>query len=148
MRVLLLHLDGKLPNLAHSFKVKRIYTAWDNKDDERVLFRGLERLSAAGVKPDHVMVYMLIGYWPGETHQDREYRRQRLRQWGARPYPMPFQRTPELLGYSRWVIGAYDKGIPWEEWSRARFQPGNLGDRSGAQVHLPMASAPPAEEEP
>ena len=121
-----------------SFKVRRIYTAWDSRDDERVLFRGLERLAAAGVKPDHIMTYMLVGYWPGETHEDREYRRQKLRAWGARPYPMPFRRTPDLLGYSRWVIGAYDKGISWEEWSRAGFQPRNLGDRSGAQVHLPL----------
>lgn len=125
--------DGK-------FKERRIYTAWDSREDEATLFRGLDRLARAGVKPDHVMVYCLIGYWPGETHADREYRRQRLRAWGARPYPMPFVRTPELLGYSRWVIGAYDKGIPWEEWVRARFQPAGLGDRSGAQIHLPLVS--------
>jgi hypothetical protein len=121
-----------------AFKVPRIYTAWDSRDDEATLFRGLDRLRAAGVKPDHVMVYMLIGYWPGETHADREHRRRRLRSWGARPYPMPYARTPELLGYARWVIGAYDKGIPWEDWARARFQPAGLGDRSGAQEHLPV----------
>jgi len=119
-----------------SFGVKRIYTAWDSREDEKTLFRGLDRLVAAGVKPDHVMVYMLIGYWPGETHADREYRRMRLRAWGARPYPMPFTRTPELLGYARWVIGAYDKGIPWAEWSAARCQPRNLGDRGRVQLPL------------
>lgn len=119
-----------------SFKVRRIYTAWDSREDEGTLFRGLDRLKAAGVKPDHLMVYCLIGYWPGETHEDREYRRQRLRAWGARPYPMPFQRTPELLGFSRWVIGAYDKKIPWEEWVRARYQPKGLGDRTGTQLEL------------
>jgi len=122
-----------------SFKVKRIYTAWDSREDEGTLFRGLDRLAAAGVKPDHVMVYMLIGYWAGETHADRDYRRRRLREWGARPYPMPFQRTPELLGYARWVIGAYDKAIPWDEWSAARWQPRNLGDRSGSQLRLMVA---------
>ncbi len=121
-----------------SFKAKRIYTAWDNRKDEGTLFRGLDRLKQAGVRPDHVMVYMLIGYWAGETHEDREYRRARLREWGARPYPMPFVRTPELLGFQRWVVGAYDKGIPWAEWSRAKFQPAGLGDRTGAQRHLPL----------
>jgi hypothetical protein len=121
-----------------SFKVKRIYTAWDNRKDEGVLFRGLDRLTKAGVKPDHVMVYVLIGYFAGETHEDRDYRRRRLREWGARPYPMPFARTPELLGFARWVIGAYDKTISWEEWSRARWQPAGLGDRSGAQSRLPL----------
>ena len=39
------------------------------------------------------MVYILIGDWPGETSLDREYRRQRLREFGARPYPMPFVGT-------------------------------------------------------
>lgn len=121
-----------------SFRDRRIYTAWDNKDDEKTLFRGLERLRAAGVKPDHVMVYMLIGYWPNESHADREHRRLRLREWGARPYPMPFVRTPELINYQRWVLGAYDKkgGITWEEWSAARGQPRNLGDRGRRQLPL------------
>ncbi len=119
-----------------TFNARRIYTAWDDREDERTLFRGLDRLVAAGVKPDHLMVYMLIGYVPGETHEDRDYRRRRLRRWGARPYPMPFVRTAELTGYQRWVVGAYDKRVSWAEWVRARFQPAALGDRSGAQLDL------------
>jgi hypothetical protein len=109
-----------------SMKVKRIYTAWDNRKDEGRLFAGLEALVRHGVKPDHIMVYILIGYWPGETAEDREYRRGRLRVFGARPYPMPYVRTPELIGFQRWVIGAYDKTIPWSEWTAARYQPRNL----------------------
>jgi hypothetical protein len=107
-------------------KVKRIYTAWDNAKDEDTLFRGLERLVKYGVKPDAIMVYMLVGYWPGETEQDREYRRAKLREFGARPYPMPFVRTPELIGFQRWIIGAYDKRVSWSDWKAAKFQPINL----------------------
>jgi hypothetical protein len=109
-----------------SMKVKRIYTAWDNRKDEKRLFAGLDALVKHGVKPDHIMVYMLIGYWPDETSADREYRRKQLREFGARPYPMPFVRTPELVGFQRWVIGAYDKGIPWPAWKAARYEPRNL----------------------
>ena len=109
-----------------SMKVKRIYTAWDNKDDENRLIKGLELLTKHGVKPDHIMVYMLIGYWPGETSDDREYRRKRLREFGARPYPMPFNRTEELLGFQRWVIGAYDKTIPWPDWHAGHYDPRKL----------------------
>jgi hypothetical protein len=123
-----------------SFRTRRIYTAWDSKEDESTLFRGLDRLAEAGVKPDHVMVYLLVGFWPGETHQDRDYRRARLRAWGARPYPMPFVRTPELVGFQRWVIGAYDKRVPWDAWVRAKYQPAGLGDRTGAQLTLLEAS--------
>jgi hypothetical protein len=109
-----------------SMQVKRIYTAWDNRADEAQLFAGLNRLVKYGVKPDHIMVYMLCGFWPGETHADRDYRRARLRDFGARPYPMPFVRTSELLGFQRWVIGAYDKKIPWKDWAGAKWEPRNL----------------------
>lgn len=114
---------------ADDMKTRRIYTAWDAIGDERVVFRGLDRLVAHGVKPDHIMVYMLIGYAPGETHADRDHRRRRLREYGCRPYPMAFARTPELMGFQRWVIMAFDKTIPWEEWSAARYDPRKLTRR-------------------
>lgn len=117
-----------------SMRVKRIYTAWDNLKDEARLFAGLEALARHGVKPDSIMVYMLIGYWPGETEAEREHRRRRLREFGARPYPMPFVRSHELVGFQRWVIGAYDKRIPWAEWKAAGFRPERLG--SAAQMAL------------
>lgn len=111
---------------ADDMKVKRIYTAWDNRKDEERLFAGLDRLVKYGVKPDHIMVYMLCGYWPDETHADRDHRRIKLREFGARPYPMPYMRTRELVGFQRWVIGAYDKRIPWDKWERNKYRPENL----------------------
>lgn len=107
-------------------KVKRFYTAWDMRENEAILFRGLNWLTKHGMNPDHIMVYMLIGYWPGETHADRDYRRAKLRDFGARPYPMPYQRTKELVGFQRWVIGAYDKRVGWADWQAAKYEPRNL----------------------
>lgn len=115
-----------------SMTAKRIYTAWDNKKDEERLFAGLSRLTARGVKPDHIMVYMLIGYWPGETDADRVYRQAKLRAFGCRPYPMPFTRTRELVGFQRWVIGAYDKRFAWEQWKRGGYRPENLREKIAA----------------
>lgn len=109
------------------FKNRRIYTAWDSQDDEHRLFTNLHRLVKYGVKPDHIMVYMLIGYWPQETAEDREYRRKKLRDFGARPYPMAYQRTKELVGFQRWVIGAYDKRVSWKDWGSNDFRPEGLG---------------------
>jgi hypothetical protein len=113
---------------------KRIYTAWDNRKDEERLFLGLARLVKYGVKPDNIMVYVIIGYWSGETMQDCDYRRRRLREFGARPYPMPYVRTRETVGFQRWVIGAYDKpskkwpqGVSWQQWEAANYRPENLG---------------------
>lgn len=119
-----------------SMKRPRIYTAWDNRKDERRLFTGLEALTRAGVKPDHIMVYMLVGYWPGETHADRDYRRARLRAFGARPYPMPYVRTPELVAFQRWVVRRHDMHTSWADfWDRAHGDPRKLGDR---RVSLPL----------
>ena len=116
-------------------KYKQIYTAWDNQKDESRLFRGLEALVRHGVKPAHIMVYMLCGYWKGETQNDREYRRQKLRDFGAIPYPMPYARTQEIVGFQRWIIGAYDKSFSWEEWVQAKYQPRNLR-RVQPRLHL------------
>jgi hypothetical protein len=102
---------------------RALYCAWDNRKDEKRLFRGLNLLVEAGVKPSHLMVYILIGYWPGETHEDRDYRRAKLREFGAVPYPMPFTRDPELVGFQRWVVTAADKYVGWDEFVRAKYRP-------------------------
>ena len=117
------------------FQRRRIYTAWDNQKDERRLFAGLNALTKHGINPDHIMVYMLIGYWSGETAADRDYRRARVREFGCRPYPMPFVRTPELVGFQRWVVGAYDKRFTWAQWVAAGYRPERLGAQ-GAERSL------------
>jgi hypothetical protein len=120
-----------------SFRDRRLYTAWDNLGDEARLFRGLALLARHGVRPDDVMVYMLVGYdhdaraaRPGLTPGDFR-RHARLREFGARPYPMPYVRTPELRGFQRWVVGAYDKRVPWRDWEAAGYDPRRLGGPRG-----------------
>lgn len=118
-------------------KDKRIYTAWDSRADEERLFTGLNRLVKYGVKPDHIMVYMLCGYWPGETQADREYRRKRLREFGARPFPMayitadtPKESADQLRGFQRWVIRRADVGknaCSWEDFVAAGYRPEKVG---------------------
>lgn len=117
-------------------KTKRIYTAWDNAKDEERLFRGLEALVKHGVRPDHIMVYILLGYWPWSDLKDWEYRRAHLREFGCRPYPMPFVRTPQAVGFQRWVIGAYDKRVSWESWEKAKYEPRNIGLKVEEQTEL------------
>ena len=103
-----------------------IHTAWDNLGHEGPLFRGLRALVKYGVKPRNISVYMLIGL-KEQRVTDEDFERQRkLREFGCLPYPMPFVRTPELVGFQRWIIGAYDKRVPWAAWERAKYQPKNL----------------------
>lgn len=118
------------------FRKRRLYTAWDSRPDEEVLFRGLGRLVKAGVPPGRITVYMLIGYWAGETEDDWLYRRGRLRDFGCDPYPMPFHRTPLTVGFQRWCVGHYDRKIPWAEWKTANCRPEDLGCRG--KMPLPL----------
>ena len=107
-------------------RVRRIYTAFDNRKDATRFFAGLDALLRHGVRRRHLFVYMLVGYWAGETVEDRLYRLQAIRDYGALPYPMPFHRTTELIGFQRWVIGGYDRSVSWKEWTAARYRPTNL----------------------
>ncbi len=39
---------------------------------------------------------------------------------------MPFVRTKELVGFQRWVIGAYDKRFTWDHSEAADYRPEKL----------------------
>lgn len=124
---------ASVPYYDDQFKTRRLYTAWDNRRDEDRLFRNLDALVRHGVRPDSIMVYMLVAY-DHETKvqrpfltEDDFYRHARLRDFGCRPYPMPYVRNDETRGFQRWIVGAYDKRIPWEVWERAGYEPRNLG---------------------
>lgn len=126
--------------MAGDFSRRRVYTAWDHGDDEAKFFRGLELLKAHGISPDSMLVYMLIGYEPGETHADRDHRRRRLREFGARPYPMAFTREgelgAELVAFQSWCTQRHDEHIPWEVWwGKVRGNVRKLGTR---RVSLPL----------
>ena len=99
------------------FKNKRLYTAWDNLKDEKVFFRGIDRLEAEGIPPRHVMAYMLVGYDPKETWERLWHRYSRMKERGIMPYPMVYDRTrKDLLAFQRWVIRGYHRFIPWDEY--------------------------------
>ena len=102
----------------NEFKKPRIYTAWDNLGDEARFFEGLARLNEAGIPSKHVMVYMLVGYKPGETMEEVMYRFGKLRDSGCMPFPMVYERwrQPELRKFARWVIRRYYQFIPWEDF--------------------------------
>ena len=133
-----------------SFDRRAIYTAWDSRPDERTLFRGLDAIAQHGVSPRDVVVYVLVGFdgvgKPARpVHEDDLYRIAKLREWGAFPYPMPYDRDTRvheerpdregeerrartargLVGLARWVQG-YDRRIPWAEWEAAGYRPEKL----------------------
>ena len=101
-----------------NFKQRRIYTAWDNLGQEKVFFRGFNRLLSAGVPAKHVMVYMLVGYAPGETMEDVLYRYQQLKDAGAMPFPMVYDnQNRQLKRFQRWVVRRFDEVVPWPKFA-------------------------------
>lgn len=126
--------------MAGDFSRRRVYTAWDRQFDEKLVRQGLGYLKAAGIAPDSILVYMLIGHDARETHADRDHRRRVLRDFGCRPYPMPFTREgelgEELVAFQSWCIQRKDEYVPWERWwGAARGNVRKLGTR---RVSLPL----------
>ena len=72
------------------FNRRRLYTAWDNLGQEKIFFQGVDRLEAAGIPPRHLMVYMLVGYAPGETMEQVLHRHRRLEERGCHAFPMVY----------------------------------------------------------
>lgn len=102
------------------FERKRIYTAWDNLEDEEVFFRGIAHLEKSGISPKQVMAYMLVGFSPRETWERIWHRFFRMVDVGIQPYPMVFDRSREdLLCFQRWVVGRYYQFIPWDKYDKS-----------------------------
>jgi hypothetical protein len=99
------------------FKTKRIYTAWDNFRDEKVFFNGIRILTEAGIRPAHILVYMLCGYGPNWSFEDIFYRFEKMKGAGLLPYPMVYDQSNKLLKkFQRWVVRRYYQFIPWDEF--------------------------------
>lgn len=104
----------------NAFKRSRLYTAWDNLGDERVFFRGVDRLEEHGIPPHHLMTYSLVGYFPDETWEGIWHRHHRMVERGIKPYVMIHEDAKmrpeggslpswnELKALQRWVnMGLY-----------------------------------------
>jgi hypothetical protein len=102
------------------FKSRRIYTAWDNRKDENIFKQGIKYLTDAGIKPNHIMVYMLCGYWPNETFEDIYYRFKTMVDMGLMPFPMAYNNNPLYKKFQRWVVRRYYQFITWEKFSTTR----------------------------
>ena len=103
------------------FERRRLYTAWDNLRDERVFFRGIDRLEKSGIPPRYVLAYMLIGYDPEETWERIHYRFDKMVSRGIMPYPMPYdQSRKDLKDFQRWVVRRLYQFVPFCEYKQRR----------------------------
>jgi hypothetical protein len=151
---------ASIPLYDDAFKTRRLYTAWDNIGDEDRFFRGVDTLERHGIRPQLLMVYMLIGYDKRETWERVLYRFDRMVERRIRPYPMVYgerdrtlptsngrleERT--LAEFQRWAVRRLYTVTPFEFYDgRARTRPAGcqpravLGER---EVGIPGGKAGP-----
>lgn len=128
INVRLIHEEGakrlvKMKYMDDQFKKRRIYTAWDNRRDESIFMKGINIMLTAGVKPHHIMVYMLCGYWSWETWDDILYRFDKMKKIGLLPYPMVYMQPngnsidkKQLKKFQRYVVRGYYRWIKWKDY--------------------------------
>lgn len=120
-----------IPYYDDQFKVRRLYTAWDNLRDEGIFFKGVDMLEKAGIPPRHLMVYMLVGYDPEETWERIMYRFEKMKARGILVYPMVYQNArPDLKWFQRWVIQRFYQVIPWKDFSLQGLRAARLAART------------------
>jgi hypothetical protein len=108
------------------FSRKQLYTAWDNIGDERVFFRGVDTLERAGIPPQRLMAYMLVGFDKAETWDRIWYRFTLMVERGISPYPMVYNANrADLKCFQRWVIagGGMYRYISWGDYQRETKTP-------------------------
>lgn len=99
------------------FRERRLYTAWDNLQDEAVFFRGVEQLERAGIRPSNLMAYMLIGFDKAETWERIWHRFNRMVAAGILPFPMVYDRArADLRCFQRWAVTGLYRAVPWNEY--------------------------------
>ena len=128
-------LDARLLTKHHAERLAELDTlcirlAWDNTQLEKQFLSAYQLLHDAGFAPQHIRVYVLIGYQ--DTPEDALYRLQTVKALGSWPNPMRYQPLDakirneyvapewtdrELKRYCRyWSRQAWLEHIPFEEY--------------------------------
>ena len=80
---------------------QQLYFAFDNARLEAQVRRGIEMLIGAGLHPNTLSFYVLVGF--DSTFAEDIHRCEVLRSYGIRPYVMRYRKTPQLNALARWA---------------------------------------------
>lgn len=99
-----------------SGKSKRVYFAWDKIGDETLIENGIQRILNAGIKPDEMSFFVLVGY--NTTPEEDYHRVMKLHNYGVNPFVMPYDRRDNYQRrFSRWVNHkAIFKTVRWTDY--------------------------------
>lgn len=98
------------------FTHKYLTFAWDRYQDGRRIFDGIDRCVRAGIETKRMQFFVLIGY---DTTPEQDLERvERLRDVGALPYVMPFNKFDRYQRrFARWVNRrAIFKTVAWADY--------------------------------
>lgn len=99
------------------FTTPRLYFAWDTPNIESKVLEGIETLRKVGIKPQHLMFYILTNY--NTTLEQDIYRAETLINLNIKPYIMIYNKptAPKpLKHYRRYINGRYYKIIQWTNY--------------------------------
>jgi len=88
-------LDARILTEHHAKRFKElpkdtnIRLAWDNIATEKLFMSAFDKLVSAGIRPQQIRCYVLIGY--KDTPEDALYRLKKVRELGALPNPARYQ---------------------------------------------------------
>ena len=100
------------------FNQRRLYFAWDYMEYEGDVIRGIKLLLDAGIKPYHLMFYVLVGF--NTSFEQDMYRFKKLNEYGAKPFIMLYNSSKDkkLRDFSRWCNKRYYKIVPFEKYNK------------------------------
>lgn len=103
---------------ASDWSNRHLTFAWDRYQDGRLIFEGIERCVTAGIRPNQMQFFVLIGF-DTTPEQDME-RIERLRGAGCLPYVMPYNKfDPYQKKLARWVNHrAIFRTVKWEDYGQ------------------------------
>jgi len=102
------------------FKTKRLYFAWDNVKDEEIIIEKLKLLISKGIKPQNIMVYVLIDF--NSTFEEDMYRTNKLIEIKVKPFIMQYNRKnnknrdKRKIDLARWINMRYYNFIKFEDY--------------------------------
>lgn len=115
------HALSRIKYRNNGFYEKRLYFAFDNVRLEAQVRRGIDMLLSAGIHPNALSFYVLVGF--DSTFAEDIHRCEILRSYGIRPYVMRYRKTPELNALARWAnanAGMWRKPFALYDGSRVK----------------------------
>jgi len=82
------------------WKNKQWHIAWDNINEEKQIFSGIQILNQAGIKNWKLMCFVLIGF--NSNYKQDMYRIKKLEKNGIDAFVMPYQKNLYTKALSKW----------------------------------------------